>query len=268
MKIKKKFKINLQLFNDQINDIAGLDSLLDGNTTNTNPEPEPNQNSEPPQNQEPAGSGGDPSLESSGAEPLDDNSVKQQQAAQNAAFARMRTELSHSTKTIQQIAKALGIQETDPIKLGDMLVNLAQEKLAKEANVPVELYKELNSTKEQLAAVQYQQNQVTARQKFMEVKEAYGLDDKQLIAFAQQLDNEGLNAVTNPNIDLEYEYYRRNRQAIEEKKIAKAVEEALRKSNLADTQSTKPGAQQGGGQETGDKINNVSALNDLLDGKK
>lgn len=260
-------------------DLNALNSLLDGNTTEqpvTPTEPEVETLAEPevetPAVEEPiesSDSGGDPSLESSEASPEgSEDEGKQQSGRHNAAMARMRIEHSKAQRTISELAKALGIQETDPDKMGDMLVNMAQEKLAKDSNIPVELYKELNSTKEQLAAVQYEQNQVSAKAKFMEVKKAFELDDKALLAFAQQLDNEGVNAITNPNVDLEYEYYKRNRAALEQKRINAAVEEALRKSNTAEAKSTKPGDKQGKQTDDSDtKINNVSALNSLLDGK-
>ena len=262
-------KLDLQLFSDGIDTVGGLDSLLGGNTPEPEPEPETDTTDDI---QEPSGldDGGDPDLDSSeDDEPKaqDDGDVQRQQQAANSAFARMRVENTQYAKTLQELAKALGIQEQDPRKLGDMLVNMAQEKLANDANVPVELYQELHQTKEQLAAVQYQQNQIAAREKFMAVKETYGLDDKELVAFAKQLDEDDINAVMNPNVDLEYEYYKRNREAIEKKRIAQAVEEALRKSNAAEQNSTTPPKQQGGNKEPVEKINNVSALEELLNNK-
>lgn len=274
------FKINLQLFADgNIDSLDALNSLLDGNTSNQGADNSNNTNVQRPdggQAQTPPSDdntdGGGQNLEpSKDSSTTDDNNKDggSQQRKLNAAMARMRVENSQYQRTLQQIAQALGIKENDPVKLGDVLVNMAQEKLAKDANVPVELYKELHITKEQLAAIQYQQNQMAAKEKFMAVKQLYGLDDTALMAFAKQLDDEGINAVTNPNIDLEYEYYKRNREAIEQKKIAKAVEEALRNSQQADNKSTTPSTNKGAPQSTSEpKVNNVAALNDLLDGKK
>lgn len=268
--------INLQLFADgNIDSLDALNSLLDGNTNNqgadnTNVQQPDGGQDTPPSDDNKDGGGQNLETSKDGNTTGDDSKdVGSQQSKINAAMARMRVENSQYQKTLQQIAQALGIKENDPAKLGDVLVNMAQEKLAKDANVPVELYKELHTTKEQLAAIQYQQNQMSAKEKFMAVKQAYGLDDQTLLAFAKQLDDEGINAITNPNVDLEYEYYKRNREAIEQKRIAKAVEEALRNSQQADNNSTTPSKQQGAAQGTNDvKINNVSALNDLLDGKK
>ena len=273
-----KIKLNLQLFADGNTDsLDALNSLLDGNTNNQGADdntdvqqPDGGQTSTPPSDDNKDGGG--QNLEPSKDSNTTDGNSKDggtQQSKVNAAMARMRVENSQYQKTLHQIAQALGIKENDPAKLGDVLVNMAQEKLAKDANVPVELYKELHTTKEQLAAIQYQQNQMSAKEKFMAVKQAYGLDDTTLLAFAKQLDDEGVNAVTNPNVDLEYEYYKRNREAIVQKRIAKAVEEALRNSQQADNKSTTPSKSQGAPQNTPEpKVNNVAALNDLLDGKK
>lgn len=260
-------------------DLDSLNDVLDGNTIPENKDDEAKQDEGTDVGAE-AGAegndGGDPNLESSDEDlSTDEGNVEQNTQAKaqeitNVAFARMRTENAQNIKVLTAIAKALGIQETDPKKLGDQLVNMAQTKLAKDANVPVELYKELNDTKEQLATVQFQQNQIAARERFMDIKDKYGLDDKELLKFAAQLDQEGLNVIENPQIDIEYEYYRRNRESLEKKRIQAAVEEALRNSNMADEKSTKPTNQQGKPKEPGSdaKINNVSALNDLLDGKQ
>ena len=262
-------------------DMNALDSLLDGKTIDTEPNPETDPvepTTEEPEGTEktdPTDGGGQNNLESpnepgqeGNKEPEEgEGSNDKSQATTNAAFARLRTENKKYAKTIQQLADALKIEEKDPEKLGDALVNMAQARLAKEANLPVEVYKELTSTKEQLEELRMQQNAVTAREKFAALKAEFELDDKALIQFASTLDNEGVNLIQNPDMDLAYEYYRRNRKELEEKRIAKAVEEALRKSNTAESKSSTPGKQQGKKQEQEGKINNVSALNDLLNSK-
>lgn len=275
----KYFKMNLQLFaEDNVFDVNALDSLLGGNTPNTEPEPAPEKPKDEttPEETDTDNPGGGPNLESPEGQdvnnedkPEGEGTQQQKPGNHNAVMARMRVENTRNQRVITELAKALGIQEQDPEKIGDALIQMAQEKLAKKANIPVELYQELHSTKDELAQIKFQQNQITARSKFMELKETYGLSDDELMKFAGALDAEGINAVTNPQVDLEYEYYKRNREALEQKRIQKAVEEALRKSTAADTNSTKPDNVQGKpGDDTPDKINNVSALNSLLDGSK
>lgn len=279
----KLFSIKLQLFNDGINTVAGLDSLLAGNTppqtdaadaaTDADVDTASQNLNDTPATDGAGDVGGGPdNLDS----PKDtdpnkaDNTgdgLEQERARQNAAFAKLRAESAQANKLINELARALGIQENDPALRQQKLLSMAQEKLAKDSNVPVELYKELNYTKEQLAYMQAQQNQITARDKFMQLKTSFELSDQDLMAFAKQLDEQGISVVQDPGIDLEYHYYKMNRQALEQKRIQQAVEEALRKSNAADTNSTTPPKQQSkGGGET-PKVNSVSALDLLLAGK-
>lgn len=257
-------------------DLNALDSLLSGNTTTATPPVTETIEDVTPTTEDPTtidegtddiDGGGQDNLESSKDEPEDDDGNKSK-ATQNAAFARLRTENKQLAATVQQIAQALGIKDKDPSKMGEALVQMAQAKLAKDNNLPVEVYRELTSTKEQLAELQMQQNTISARDKFTALKAEFELDDKQLIKFAGQLDAEGINIIQNPNVDLSYEYYRRNRKELEEKRIAKAVEDALKKSSTADAKSSTPSKQQGKSTDTTPaKVNNISALNGLLDGK-
>ena len=239
---------------DRIDSLSALDNLLDGNS-------EPVQQQEPeqeiePQDQEPE------------SEPESEPEPQFQTDKQNAAFAKMRVELNQTNKALRELAKALGIEEVDPVKQRDKLLELAYEKLAEQKNVPKELYKELTTTKEQLAMLQMQQNQAKAKEKLMDLASVYELDKDELIKFARQLDEQGINLIENPDVDLEYYYYRMNRQAIEEKKIQKAVEEALKRDKQNSQHSSTPNKQSAkGGNDEPPKINSVDALNALLDGK-
>lgn len=273
----------------EINSISGLDALLAGNP----PAAQPNNESPPTEAPEPAtetpeatdptdagettdpapqgdaGNGGDPNLESEGGTEKPEEGVPNpQESKANAAFARMRTEMSEANKVIMQLAKALDLDVNDPIAARQMLQNMSANKLAEKAQLPLEVYNELNTTKEQLAQIQYQQRQVQVRDSLLGIKDQYGLSDKEIMDFANKLDAEGVNPIQNPNVDLEYEFYRRNRDMIEKKRIEKAVAEALRKSNTADKHSSTPSKQQGKGAGIGEtpKVNSVSALNDLLKG--
>lgn len=266
------------------NNVNALDSLLDGNTidgqsTDATVVNTSGEGSEPGQDVPPTGGqsetnesgepteGGDPNLELSGEDASADEGAQQQASAQNKAFAQMRVQLTKYDKTLKELAKALGVDGSDPNQLSDNLINLAQTKLAEQNNVPVELYKELEDTKERLAAMETQQNESLAVDKLLAVRDSYGLSQEELVAFAKQLDADGIMLANNPHIDAEYEYYKRNREAIEKKRIAAAVEEALKGSSQADQQSSTPTNLQGKA-ATGDaKINNVSALNEFLDTK-
>lgn len=261
----------------EINDINSLDDLLSGNTTDTtNKETEApaDEDIKPDDDTTPEGddtTGGDPDLEASKDDkaPKDDGQEEKPDPKVNAAFARMRVENQNYQKTIKQIAEALGIEGDDPNKMGETLVDMAHKKLAEKQNIPVELFKDYQQTKDQLSAMQMEQNRQTARAKFAQVKSSFELDDDAVVEFARQLDADGINLINNPEIDIEYEYYRRNRAALEQKKIQAAVEEAIRKQNTASDKSTTPSKQVGKPKDdsTPARINNVAALDGLLEGK-
>ena len=282
---QSELKIDLQLFNDKdpdpIGTVASLDDLLNGNTDSKDPEPD-NKDPEPPEDK----TGGDPSLEpSEDPEPNQDpepdeggdqgtdkdkqepdgGQPDEQQAKQNAAFARLRKEATDYRKAIDSISKALGIEEGQDGDKVEKLINMAHEKLAKQDDVPVKVFKELEETKTQLQSLQQEQNLRTAQNKFMDLQKQYGLEQDDLMKFAQTLDNEGIKVIEDPNIDLEYEYYKRNRQAIEEQKINAAVEAALKGDKAADKKSTTPSKQSSKGSPEPKKVNSVDALNELLD---
>ncbi len=286
---QSELKMDLQLFNDKdpdpIGTVASLDDLLNGNTDSKDPEPDdqgdnddqkPEGGNDEPSNPE-DNSGGDPSLEPSdqgqpeGDEPegdvkdKSDGGVPADQAKQNAAFAKLRKEATDYKKAIDSISKALGIEEGQDGDKVKKLVDMAHERLAKQDNVPVEVFKELEQTRTQLASLQQEQNLRTAQSKFMKLQEQFGLEEEQLMQFARTLDTEGISVIEDPKIDLEYEYYKRNRQAIEEQKINAAVEAALKGDKAADKKSTTPSKQSSKGNPEPKKVNSVDALNELLD---
>lgn len=286
---QSELKMDLQLFNDRdpdpIGTVASLDDLLNGNTDSKDPEPDdqgdnddqkPEGGNDEPSNPE-DNSGGDPSLEPSdqgqpeGDEPegdvkdKSDGGVPADQAKQNAAFAKLRKEATDYKKAIDSISKALGIEEGQDGDKVKKLVDMAHERLAKQDNVPVEVFKELEQTRTQLASLQQEQNLRTAQSKFMKLQEQFGLEEEQLMQFARTLDTEGISVIEDPKIDLEYEYYKRNRQAIEEQKINAAVEAALKGDKAADKKSTTPSKQSSKGNPEPKKVNSVDALNELLD---
>lgn len=260
--------------NGQIDNIAALDALLGGNTTQNAPTEPPAPPVDPPAPEDgaitdPADGGGDPNLEPPAAEPPAADGGEAERAKQNAAFAKLRAQNSHLQKTVDQLAQALGIEDKDPEAKANRLLQLAQDKLAKASNLPPEVFADLQATKEELAVLRQNQNAIAARDKFFELQRAYELDEKELVAFAQQLDQAGINVIQDPSVDLEYHYYKLNRAKLEEKRIAAAVQAALTTTNTAATRTSTPSKQSGKAADPASdkKIDNVAALNALFDGK-
>jgi len=268
----------------EINTLSGLDSLLDGKPQGTpaaTTDPAPAVIEQPAQADptvtdpaviDPATNtnGGDPNLKpgqtTDPASTVPGESETQVPAKNDAAFAKLRIEATESNRVIMELAKALDLDVKDPVAARQMLLNMSSQKLAEKAQLPVDVYNELNSTKDQLAQIQYQQRQVSVRESLLDIKTRYNLDDKEILNFANTLDAEGVNPLIDPSVNLDYEFYKRNAQALEKKRIDKAVEEALRKNNTAEQHSSTPSKAQGGTPPApaSGKINTVAGLNDLL----
>jgi len=262
---------------EAVNSIAALDALLGGNT------PPPAAPTEPPAATDPAtppatedvaitkpaDGGGDPNLEPPAEPEPPADGGEAERAKQNAAFAKLRAQNAQLQKTMDQLSKALGIDDKDPEAKANKLLQMAQEKLAQQSSLPVEVFNKLQQTEEELAVLRQNQNAIAARDKFFDLQKTYELDQNELVGFAKQLDEAGINVALDPSIDLEYHYYRLNRAKIEEKRIAAAVQAALTKSNTAENQGSATSKQRGKAEEpnTDAKVNNVAALNALLNGK-
>lgn len=275
--MKNPRPFNLQLFAEGVDEINALDLLLEGKTQQSNDPPPSN---DPPQTDDtqntdaddPA-AGGDPNLDDPGKDGKSSNDPPKDQFVQdpkiNAVMAKLRTEAAQSNKVINELAKALGITETDPNKKIEVLLDLAYKKIAAANNAPVELVKELDQTKTQMLALQAQQNQITAREKFFAVQQSFGLTQEELADFAKALDDQGIIVANDPSIDLNYLYYSLNSEKLMERRIQAAVEAALKTSNTADEKGSKPPKQSGSVTDNMEppKVNSVSALDAILSGK-
>lgn len=262
---------DLQLFADgDVNSLDALDQLLSGNTQQTTePTTEPTTDPASTTNTDPAG--GDPNLD----DPAKTDPAKEepkpdpvQDPKLNAAMAKLRMEAAQSSKVINELAKALGITETDPTKRTEVLLDLAYKKIAQANNAPVELYKELDQTKERMAQLQMQQNVTIAREKFFDLQTQYSLTQEELVDFANKLDEQGIILQNDPNVDLNALFIQMNFNTLLEKRTKAAVEAALKTSNKADTNgSTPPASTSKGGDPEPPKVNSVSALDAILAGK-
>lgn len=279
-------KFNLQFFaegeEDSISTVDGLDALLNtGNTSEeeTGAEETDETDSEDNDEDQESGndSGGDQSLNGEDDTDAEDDKEEDEKDTQpkktepdakaNAAFAKMRTENVNLKKTVQQIAKALGIDPNKPDVL-DNLTKMAAKKLAEEAKLPVEVYNELTATREQLSQLQQKQNIETARRKVYDLRTAYSLDDNSVGTFLDQLEAEGIDPIANPEIDLEYHYYRMNKDAIIEAEREKARQEAIRSSAGSKTKTSKTKGSTPASQiDSDEKIDTVKGLDALLNGK-
>jgi len=276
-------KFNLQFFAEEdgedteISAVNQLDLLMDAGKTDADLQEDdenPEEDDAPEKEADETDKGGDQDLtdqEDEDTEAEDEpveKAVKQQAPADKkaaAAYAKLRTDNAKLNKTIMQIAKALDLDTSK----GDVLVglsNLAANKLAQKENLSVEVYNELNTTREQLQELQRKHNVDAARKQVYDLKVKYGLEEDDLGTFLDSLDAEGVNPIDDPSIDLEYHYYKMNKDTILDTVKEKARQEAL-KSSLAG-KANKPGKLTGKRAPDNDKkIDSVKGLDELMAGR-
>jgi hypothetical protein len=179
----------------------------------------------------------------------------------NRAFAEMRVKTQKYEKILKSLGNLLGAQDpNDP----DAILNLVQEKVlqaqAKQQNIPVELLQKLDlleaeSQERQKAALTQQ-----ALIGFQNVKNQFGLDDKGLDAFAEELAQNGINPFAQ-QIDLVKVYRDFHFEDIIAKEVQKAVEAERQRALKAAKESTTPGSATGvGGGTTPSQIKTASEL--------
>jgi len=179
----------------------------------------------------------------------------------NRAFAEMRVKTQKYEKILKSLGNLLGAQDpNDP----DAILNLVQEKVlqaqAKQQNIPVELLQKLDfleaeSQERQKAALTQQ-----ALIGFQNVKNQFGLDDKGLDAFADELAQNGINPFAQ-QIDLVKVYRDFHFEDIIAKEVQKAVEAERQRALKAAKESTTPGSATGvGGGTTPSQIKTAADL--------
>lgn len=186
-------------------------------------------------------------------------------SASDKAFASMRVQnkdLLDSNKTMQDtleaLAKAQGIEgdlATIQTQLGDKAIN----QQAKNDNVPVELLKRLKDLESRDNMYHTSTLRVQADTGFIKLKEEFGLDDKVLLTFAQELDQAKLNPYAVDHVDIRSEFVSRNLDFIVDRK----VQEALKRSQNGQLQSSQPN-ELSGGAGTVNKITSQQGLSTLL----
>jgi len=166
----------------------------------------------------------------------------------NKAFAEMRVKTQKYEKILKSLGNLLGAQDVnDP----DAILNLVQEKVlqaqAKQQNIPVELLQKLDLLEAESQARQKDALTQQALIGFQNVKNQFGLDDKGLDAFADELAQKGINPFAQ-QIDLVKVYRDFHFEDIIAKEVQKAVEAERQRALKAATESTTPGSTTGVGE--------------------
>lgn len=187
----------------------------------------------------------------------------------NRAFAQMRSQNKAYNNVMQQMLTRMGVDPSlasDPQKLMQLLEQAEVTQQAKAMQVPAELLQRVVQLEQINKAQETQRLQETALRGFQQVREKYGLSDKDLSAFARQLQEAGTNPFEK-EMDLDLAYRTHNLDKIIDKATQKAVQEALSKQESAAQRSTAPTKSTGKPETTkfgDDEINTMAQFDRML----
>lgn len=184
----------------------------------------------------------------------------------NQAFAEMRIA---NRKMQNALAAVLQQHGLDPALANnpDQLIQDAEdarlEAEAKKQQVPTELLKRL--TQLERSNIENEQRRLAdlALAGFQAVKTKYNLDNKELAAFAKQLQDAGTNPFEQ-DMDLEQHYKMHNLDKIIAAESKKAVEAALRNQQAARQHSTAPSSVQGKESTGAEQIDTMAKFDRFL----
>lgn len=255
-----KFKFNLQYFAEDESAMSTLDTLLQGmdqpqEDQTEQPAPEESQPEEQPEEEQPEQE-----------KPQPQPKQKPSQAEKmNYAFGQMRQENGLLKATLAKLAQANGIEFKDDKELLTKLSDDALEKLSARQNIPVETLRRLEQLERRDAEYAEQQRKSATLVGFQKLMTDYELTNDQVMDFARELDERGLNPFLQ-DVNIEEQYKLVHFNDIVQAQVTKAVQDALKKTSVADEHSTTPSTKRGVPVNTGDdkKISTVSALDDML----
>ena len=181
------------------------------------------------------------------------------------AFAQLRVQNAQYRKTLNGIAKILGVTDTsDPDTLIAHLNKVILEKEAKDKNVPAELLERLQILEER--DKEYTQKQIMeyAYLGFQRVKDLFNLDDAGLQKFADELVAAGINPFET-KVDVVREYKLLHFDELMKAAVEQGIKQEQERAAKAANHSTAPNPQKGPGQSGNpEKITTVAQLNDWM----
>lgn len=219
------------------------------------PAPEPNPAPETDPNPTPT----PPDTKPAGPKPEDIKPPAVDKTAQ--AFASQRIQIKEYQKTLNGIAKVLGVKDTaNPETVMASLNDLLLKAEAKAQNVPEDMYKRLHTLEERDLQNTQKQIRETAYFGFQKVKDTFNLDNTTLNKFADDLLANGVNPFENP-VDLVKEYRSMHFDDLITAAVQTGIrQEAERAAKAAEHSSTPSNRQNPGGGADPEKITTVAQL--------
>lgn len=245
-------------------DVTSLDAML--NAAGTAPATPPPAAPEPPASPTPAETPPTPAPSPAPTDPTPTSTPAQPVDKSAQAFAQMRIQNAQYEKALKQAAVVAGLDVGTPLdKIPELLQAKMLEKQATTQNVPLELLQQMEGFKAKAEAFEKAQMEQAAFASFNQVRTMHGLTEQDMIEFANQLDQKGINPFQTSGIDLVKEYRNLYFDSILQKSVDAAVQKALGTQQAAADHSTKPGTKSGPAGDTSKQgATSVQSLDDLL----
>lgn len=188
----------------------------------------------------------------------------------NQAFAQMRINNRKMQNALAAVLQQHGLDPAlanNPDQLIQDAENARLEEEAKKQKVPAELLKRLTQLEHASLVNEQKRLADAALAGFQAVKTKYNLDNKDISAFAKQLQDAGTNPFEQ-EMDLDLHYRLHNLDKIIAAESQKAVEAALRNQNAAQQHSTAPSTVQGKELTGTEQIDTMAKFDRFLQGLK
>lgn len=197
--------------------------------------------------------------------PKDDPPKPSADTKAGRAFAQLRVQNAQYRKTLNGIAKILGVTDTsNPDTLIAQLNKVILEKEAKDKNVPAELLERLQILEERDREYTQKQIMEYAYLGFQRVKDLFNLDDAGLQKFADELVAAGINPFET-KVDVVREYKLLHFDELIQAAVEQGIKQEQERAAKAANHSTAPNPQKGPGQSGNpEKITTVAQLNDWM----
>lgn len=182
----------------------------------------------------------------------------------NKAFAEMRIANTKYLGLFTRLGNAIGIQGAqEPEQIVEAIAAKIRELEAKQVNVPPEFLERVERGEQAMQELRQNQLREQAALGFQKVKTEFKLNDEELVAFANQLNDAQINPFT-MEVNLMDEYRRLNFDTIVQKRIEEALAKEAARQDKVDGHSSTPPATKGAGGGTETKINTVAGMKNFL----
>lgn len=182
---------------------------------------------------------------------------KLEEDKQSRAFAEMRAKISKYEKAFKRLKENNGAESEDEIL--EKLLEDSTTEAAKKQNIDPALLKRMQDIEEQNQMLMMERHQTYIRDSFNNLQKTENLKDDELISFAEQLQEKGINLLDS-NIDLVALYRGMNYDNILQKKIDAAKQDWIKSEQDA---KNAPGVNNTTGKKPEEGKKEISTMSEL-----